>query len=101
MPTAEASSIPEWAARERIADQAWIADNLPTFWPAAQRGYEAYGRGAVIVDTTSRSNGAGHPLFYLMEQAVEELNEAEAIRLVTGYDPTVELVAMLFKQEQR
>lgn len=101
MPTAEAASIPDWARQERAADRAWIADHLPTFWPAAQRGYAAYGRGAVVVDATTHASEAGVPFFYLREHEVEELQDADALRLVKAYDPTWELVAMLFKREQR
>ena len=53
--------LPDWAARERLSDMAWIAKNLPLFWPAAQASYEVLGRGAITVDTTDSSSGDGHP----------------------------------------
>ena len=44
--------VPDWAERERGGDLAWIRENLQVFWPLAQRGYQAVGRGAIVVDTT-------------------------------------------------
>jgi len=47
-----ASDIPDWAREERQNDLAWIAENLPSFWPAAQAQFAAQGRGVVVIDTT-------------------------------------------------
>lgn len=93
--------IPEWAARERRSDMAWIAKNLPLFWPAAQASYEALGRGAITVDTTGSASGDGHPVWYLTQAQLNELGDNDASRLVAEYDPTWELVTMLLKIEAR
>jgi hypothetical protein len=53
--------IPEWAQGERVGDQAWIAENLSVFQPAAQTAFTEQGRGALVVDTTSRPTGKATP----------------------------------------
>lgn len=101
MPLPERPRIPEWAARERAGDLAWIRENLHVFWPAVQRAYQDLGRGAIAVDTTARPTGAGHPFTYLPEAGIEKLKEQDALRMVRAYDPTWEFVAMLFKSQDR
>ena len=55
--------IPDWAREERQSDLAWIAENLASFWPAAQAQFAAQERGVVVVDTTQQSDpNAGHPM---------------------------------------
>lgn len=93
--------MPEWAARERLSDMAWIAENLPFFWPAAQRAYAALGRGAITVDTTDSSSGDGHPFWYLTQEQLNALGDNDASRMVAEYEPTWELVTMLLKIEER
>lgn len=93
--------IPEWAKRERTGDLAWIAENLHVFWPVAQESYQQLGRGAVVVDTTSRPTGAGHPFLYVPEVVIATLQDAAALRLVRAYDPTWEFVVSLWKPQDR
>ena len=69
----EGRRLPAWAERERTGDLAWIKETLHVFWPVAQQGYEEHGRGAVVVDTTSRPTGEGHPFGYLPQAVVEQL----------------------------
>src|SRR4051812_15538625 len=91
----------EWAARERLSDMAWIAENLPLFWPAEQAAYAALGHGAITVDTTDSASGDGHPYWYLTQEQLNELGDNDAVRMVAAYDPTWELVTMLLKIEER
>ena len=101
MPSLERPSIPDWAAKERASDLAWIKENWHIFWPAAERGYKESGRGAIVVDTTSRPTGEGNPFIYLPEVEIEKMDDPDALRMVRQYDPTWELVAMLLKSEGR
>ena len=93
--------FPAWAERERTGDLAWIRENFHVFWPAAQMGYEELGRGAIVVDTTSRPTGAGHPFGYLPREKVEETGDEDAQRMVREYDPTWEMVTVLLKPHDR
>ena len=93
--------IPAWAAREREGDLGWIRENLDSFWPVAQQGYQAEGRGAIVVDTTSQPTGAGHPFGYLRQEAVEQSADEDTIRMVGEYDPDTEFVTVLFKAKDQ
>lgn len=101
MPSQERRDFPEWAARERAGDLTWIQENLHVFWPAAQRGHQDFGRGALVVDTTSRPTGAGHPFAYLPEGGIEKMDDQDALRMVRAYDPTWEFVTVLLKSQER
>ena len=97
MGSAEQAPIPDWARRERLADFAWLADDLHVLWPAAQHGHNTQGRGAVVIDTTARPDGDGHPFYFMPESTFERLERADALRMVRGYDPRAELAVMLLK----
>ena len=92
---------PEWAERERAGDLAWIHENLHIFWPAARMGYETVGRGVIMVDTTSRPTGEGHPFGYLDQAAIEQRVDEDTKRMVREYDPSWELVTSLLKSQDR
>ena len=92
---------PEWAEQERASDLAWIRQNLHVFWPAARVGYETAGRGAIVVDTTSRPTGAGNPFGYFDQAAIEQKWDEDTQRMVREYDPTWEFVASLLKSGER
>jgi hypothetical protein len=93
--------LPAWAERERWGDLAWIGENLHLFWPAAQGAYEELGRGAIVVNTTSRPTGEGNPFAYLTQGAAERTDDMDLQRLVGEYDPQEELVITLFKAYNR
>ena len=96
--------IPNWAEKERSRDLSWIRDNLPIFWPAAQAGYEKVGRGALGIDTTqtfAHSGGVGHPFSYLDQATVEQQGDEDTKRMVSEYDPSWEMVTVLFKSHDR
>jgi hypothetical protein len=97
----ERPSLPDWAERERTGDLGWLTENLHVLWPAAQTSYAEEGRGAIVVDTTSRPTGAGNPFLYVAESGIERMQDADALRMVRAYDPTWELVTMLMKKERR
>ncbi len=85
--------------KDRAADIAWIQENMHLFWPTAQEQYQTHGRGALVVDTTVRPTGAGHPTYYYPQAMVEEVGHNNATRMVRTYDPQTEIVFMLMKSE--
>ncbi len=89
--------MPDWAKQERGRDLRWLGENLQIFWLAAQKGFQETGRGAIVVDTTSRPTGAGHPFIYLPAAGVATLDSDDTLRMIQVYDPTCEFVAMLLK----
>jgi hypothetical protein len=94
--------IPEWARRERLADLAWIIENLPGFWVAAQRGFSEFGRGAVTVDTTIQPEpGKGNPIWYVPQELINQHFSEDEQRLVSRYQPDAELVTILLKPDAR
>ena len=104
MPSPERRRFPSWAEQDRAHDLAWIKENWHVFWPASQLGYEKWGRGALVVDTTTvvvHEAGAGCPISYLSQERVEEKNWADLTRLVREYIPSRELVAVLLKAKDR
>jgi len=100
--TPENPNIPDWAQRERLADLAWIGENLDVFWRTATAAFEDVGRGAIVVDTTVQpTSGAGNPFAYVSQEQVEEHGDEDTRRMVSGYDPTNELVLVLLKSGDR
>lgn len=93
--------FPEWAEQERAGDLAWIYENLHIFWPAARIGYETVGRGTIMVDTTSRPTGEGHPFGYLDQAAIEQGGDEDTQRMVREYTPDWEFVTSLLKSQDR
>jgi hypothetical protein len=83
---------------------AWLQENLPEFWSAAQKGFEMFGRGALAVDTTVQPvPDKGNPMWYLPQDLLPEIpfcGEHE-IRMVAQYDPTWEFVSILLKERER
>jgi hypothetical protein len=96
----ENGPIPDWAEKERTGDLFWIMANLHVLWPAAQNAYATKGRGALVVDLTTRL-GTGHPFFYATKANVVEYDDPDALRMVNQYNPKLELVIILFKSEER
>ena len=99
--TPEHRDIPAWASRERDGDLGWIAENLDVFSGIASVAFEDEGRGAIVVDTTQRPTGEGHPFGYFPQELVEQVGDEDAQRMVREYDPTWELVAVLLKTDDR
>ena len=93
--------FPTWAERDRAGDLAWIEENLHVFWPVAHQGYEDQGRGAIVVDTTQRPTGEGHPFGYFPRPMVEQTADEDAQRMVREYDPACDFVAVLLKTRDR
>ena len=101
MPRPPERDIPDWAQQERERDLAWIGENVHIFWPAAQLGYESVGRGAIVVDTTIRPTGEGHPFGYLDQEAIEQGGDEDTQRLVRQYEPREEFITTLLKTQER
>ena len=80
MPERQERRFPDWAEQERAGDLAWIHENLHVFWPAAQIGYETVGRGAIVVTTTVRVSGGGHPFGYFDQAAIEQGGDEDTKR---------------------
>ena len=99
--TPETEDIPDWARRERQPDLAWIVENIHIFWPAATTAFEKQGRGAIVVDTTSRPAGEGNPFGYFPQEFFEQRDYEDTNRMVAQYDPETELVVMLLKSIDR
>ena len=99
--TPERNNLPSWAERERWTDLAWITSQLPLLHVAAEMAFQSLGRGAIVVDTTSRAAGERLPCAYFTAEAIQRYEDAHINRLVTQYDPQDELVIVLLKAESR
>jgi hypothetical protein len=97
----ERQRFPAWAERQRLGDMAWIGENLDVLWPAARQGFEQFGRGALVVDTTQHPTGKGHPFAYFPQETVTRTGKADTIRMVEEYNPPTEMVTVLLKAEDR
>lgn len=93
--------IPNWAKRERQSDFVWIGENQHLFWPAAQEQYEKLGRGAIVIDTTSRPLGTGNPFTYCPQEVINQTDDQDEQRMVREYDPETEIVVVLLKHNGR
>ena len=100
-PEHHSSGIPEWALRERRADMAWILENMHFFWPVACEGCVVEGRGAIVVDTTSRPTSQGNPFGYLRQEIFENGDDDDIKRMLRAYDPQQEFVVLLLKTDNR
>lgn len=93
--------FPDWALRERQSDMDWIGENFHVFWPAATAAFAEQGRGALVVDTTSRPTGKGNPFAYLPQEVVDQRDDEDIKRMVREYDPEREFVVVLLKSRER
>lgn len=100
--TLESPKLPDWARKERQGDLNWIRKNLDIFQLVATAAFEDTGRGAIVVDTTSRPlPDKGHPFGYLSQEQIDEYDDEDIRRMVREYDPEQELVVVLQKSENR
>lgn len=94
--------VPEWAARERLGDLAWIGENLAEFRWAAQQGLMEFGRGAIVVDITAQPQpGEGHPMWYVPQAVINDYGSEDDTRMVAYYDPHRECVIILLKCDHK
>ncbi len=100
-PENKSGGTPEWARRQRQRDLEWIGGNFHIFWPVAIAAFEDQGRGAIVVDTTSRPTGDGNPLAYVPKAAVDAKDDEDIKRMVREYDPATEFVVVLLKSAGR
>jgi len=101
MPEHDHRRIPDWAQQERVHDQAWIAENLSIFEPAARTAFAEQGRGAFLVDTTVCPPGQGHPFAYEPQAYIDEHGDEDVQRMVREYDPEREFVLVMLKPYER
>ncbi len=104
MPERDPKRIPPWAERERGRDLAWIQENWHILWPAAAKGFEESGRGAIVTDTTTlikHEKGESNPFAYLPAEEIYAHEWLDAIRMVREYDPTREIVTVLLKGDRQ
>lgn len=101
VPARVGTRFPSWAERERGSDPAWISETPHVFWPVVQQGYEEHGRGPIVLDSTQRPTGGGHPSGHLLQAMVDGTGNAATQRMVREYDPTWELVAVLLNARDR
>jgi hypothetical protein len=100
--TTEKPNIPEWALRERQHDLAWLGENIELFYLAATAACREAGRGAIVVDVTSRPvPGLGHPFGFVIQEEIERSGDEESKRLVGEYEPATDFVVMLLKSHNR
>lgn len=100
----EQKPIPDWAEQDRGRDLGWIQENLETFWPIAQKGYQEFGRGSVVVDTTTtvtHPRGEGHPFGYFDQETLEQFEDEDLKRLLEAYAPDEEFITTLLKAQDR
>jgi len=93
----ERKIVPDWAMRDRQRDMEWIGENLHIFWPVAAAAFAEQGRGAIVVDTTTRPTGRGHPFGYFPQAEIEQRDDEDIKRMVREYDPKRELVVVMLK----
>jgi hypothetical protein len=96
----DSNELPDWAARERWTDLAWISDNLPAVTSAARIAYEEVGRGAVVIDSAYLTANGSHPAAYFTESEILRYDDADISRLVAEYVPDKELVLVLLKESR-
>ena len=101
MPECERRPLPPWAERERTEDLAWIGENLQEFWTVAHSGFEAEGRGALVIDIVAMATGTGHQFGYVSQEQIRPFGGKDEIRMVAAYDPSWELVIVLLKPRNR
>ena len=93
--------LPGWARRERQSDLDWIVANLHVFVPVAEAAFKELGRGAIVVDTTSRPTREGNPFGYFPQEQLLQYEDEDINRLVREYDPETEFVVVLLKPSDR
>ena len=99
--TPERHHIPGWARKERQRDLEWIRENLHIFLPAAGAAFQETGRGAIVVDVTSRPTGEGHPFSYFPQEVLEQYEDKDINRMMKEYNPAEEFVVVLLKSKNR
>jgi hypothetical protein len=86
---------------ERQDDLEWIKENTHLFLPMAREGFDRFGRGALVVDTTQRPTGEGHPFGYFPQGMLEDEADDDTLRMVSEYEPEEEFVTVLLKPRYR
>ena len=93
--------LPHAKLKERWIDLDWITHNLIVFAPAAASGHHGFGRGALIVATSSEHESATCSFAYFTQEEIAHYEDKDINQKITAYDPLEELVIILLKAEQR
>jgi len=67
----------------------------------AAEAFNELGRGAIVVDTTSRLTGEGNPFDCYSQEIVEKKGNVDIKRMVREYDPGKGIVVVLLKPNER
>ncbi|KAA3642030.1 MAG: hypothetical protein DWQ07_25890 [Chloroflexi bacterium] len=89
--------LSDWREHERQAELDWIDQNQDALVEIALVELDEQGRGLVLVKTNEYTESLGHPMSFLPQSVVEELEVEEPIQHVREYDPQQEIVVMLAK----
>ena len=83
----EKTELTDWKSKEEEVDRAWIEENLAVLQPFAESEYNENGHGAVFVNTTKYDEeGSGHPLFFLTQANVQDMNIIKSLRMMNQED---------------
>jgi hypothetical protein len=89
---------PAESSREPQSNRDWLEAYVPVFWPAAQFGFEEWGRGALIIQLIPEE-AEDETRFHYADQTSIEPAAAEVYRhlggLVSTYDPQTTFVAVI------
>lgn len=85
---------------EKAKELAWLREHISAFWVTAYEGHREQGRGAVVIDTTTKPLGEDAP-FYYVPQARFESQEDEVllglVKLISEYGSENQFVAVFIR----
>ena len=82
--------------REMEVDLAFV-DNIRHTLPDAQAAYQAHGRGTVIFDLRTESDGISYSVSYAPIDLIPNSIRGTVLRLVETYDPEIEFIVTFFR----
>ena len=81
---------------QRASDMELIRDSWAMLWSGGRKQYRAAGRGALIILADRPPlPGQGYPIFWLTEAQLKAAGDADAVRMVSRYDPRKEVVVLV------
>ena len=86
--------------KERWVELDWIIHNLIVFAPAAASGHRQFGRGALIVDTSTEHKNETCPFAYFSQEKIATYEDKDINQMIAAYAPLEELVIILLKAKQ-
>lgn len=82
-------------AFEVVRDLKWIGANRAILWLTATVAFEEFSYGFILIDLTEQDQDQGHPLGSYSEGELEPRQGGELRRLLNGYNPDWEFIALL------